>query len=214
MNETDTATTSAAELQTEEAGLRHRITESKATALGSNFTNSFVNEVSHDQLQPDKDPKPWQEVISRSSTPTLPVSPPVPPKPAAYQPHRLLIDTDEVSNHPSEYLVNFTPTTSASSAATDLAELDQGSSHQSPDSYLSVNEWAQNQSAQSFHTSPQSPTGKTDARRDESTDGSVVDSVDHISQAGTDGLDILSEFGDGISTPGTWTEVGSQVSED
>ena len=209
-----TATTSAIEPQSEEAGLRHRTVESKAPASCSNATSAIVNEASLNHFNHEEGQQPEQEDISRSSTPTLPVSPPVPPKPEAYQSHRLLIDTDEVSNHPSEYLVNLTPTTSASSAATDLAELDQGSSRQSPDVYLSVNEWAQDQSIHSSRMTPDSLAGIADARRSESIKGSVADSAEHISQAGTEEVDIMSELGDGISTPGTWTEVGSQVSED
>ena len=159
-------------------------------------------------------PETRQDSFSRSSTPTLPKSPPVPPKPAAYQPQRLLIDTDEVSNHPSEHLVDLTPTTSASSAATDLAELDQGERSRSLNSYLSVNEWAQNQSAQSTRSPPQSLAEMPQSERDLSVDGSVADTAEHVSQVGTEDADVMSEFGEGISTPGTWTEVGSELSED
>ena len=153
--------------------------------------------------------------MSRSPTPTL-ASPPVPPKPAAYQPQSLLIDTNDVSHHPSEQIVNLTPTTSASSAAADLAELDEEDRRQtSPDSYLSVDEWAQNQSVhQSSHSPPQSMAEvPTHCDIDSVIEGSVADSIEHASQAGTEDMDVVSEFEGGINTPSTWTEVGSQASE-
>ena len=212
--ENNAATTSAVQPQTEEAGLRHRVTESKAAALGSSFANPFADESLLEHSEHLQEQTTRQESLSRSTTPTMPASPPVPPKPAAYQPQRLLIDTDDISNHPSEQLVNLTPTTSASSAAADLAELDQGESHQSLSSYMSVNEWAQNQSVQSLRSPALHMAETSHHEANVSTDVSVADSAEHVSQAGTEDMDVVSDFGEGINTPGTWTEVGSQVSED
>ena len=217
-----TAASSAAATQPEESGLRHRRTESRAAAQGSASANPFADEMggpvvnAHTWPQ-EKKPDP----ISRSGTPTHPVScdsasppnlrdsavsPPVPPKPMAYQPQRLLVDTDEVSNHPSEQLVDLTPTTSASSAAADLAELNDYPQSSRSD-YWSVNEWAQN-NAPAFYSPPVSE------RIENHTDGSHADTGEHASQVGSEDMNVMSDDEARISTPSSWTEVGSQVSED
>lgn len=141
-----------------------------------------------------------------------PLSPPIPPKPEAYQRQRLLIDTEEASNHPSEQLLDLTPTTSTSSATADLAELNND--RQPPASnYWSVNEWAQN-SAPPFYSPPQSEAADLGRQVEPQTEGSQTGSGEHASQMGSEEMDVLSEDGIGISTPGSWTEVGSQVSEE
>ncbi len=225
--EETTATSSAAEAQPEEPGLRHRHTESQAAALGSACADPFADEMGFPMMDAHQLPQEQKpDPISRSSTPTpsapsaspptireSPATPPVPPKPAAYQPQRLLIDTDEVSNHPSEQLVDLTPTTSASSAATDLAELND-EPRPSHSNYWSVNEWAQN-SVPAFYSPPQSEAaGTIDERMENHTDGSHAGTGEHTSQFGSEDLDIISDDEARISTPGSWTEVGSQVSED
>ena len=78
---------------------------------------------------------------------------------------------------------------------------------------MSVNEWAHNQSVQSFHSLPQSPPAPPQAA-DFDEASSVGGSMEHASQAGTEDMEFASSFGDDIVTPSTWTEVGSQVSED
>lgn len=225
--EETTASSSAAEAQPQESSLRHRHTGSRAIALGSAFADPFADEMGVAIV--DAPPSPREQMpdpISRSSTPTLPassaspptlrdspVSPPVPPKPAAYQPQRLLIDMDEVSNHPSEQLLDLTPTTSASSAAADLAELNDGS-RPSRSNYWSVDEWAQN-SAPAFYSPPQSEAaGGHEDRRANHIDGSYAGTGEHASQVGSEDLDVMSDDEARVSTPGSWTEVGSQVSED
>ena len=230
--ETPIATTTAAEpnYQSQQASLRHRgastgESSNAAAALGATFANPFIDENFVDRFGSWEEAR-WaaeNESQSRSPTPTL-TSPPVPPKPAAYQPQTFLIDTTDVlSNHPSEQIINLTPTTTASSAAADLAELDQGDLRPqaaSPESYLSVDEWAQEQSVhQSFHSPPQSladafiQSQQPHNNAALTSEGSVADSVEHASQAGTEDMDVMSEFEDGINTPSTWTEVGSMASE-
>lgn len=157
---------------------------------------------------------PPDELISRSSTPKLnlsPVSPPIPSKPAAYDPQRLLIDTEELSNHPSEQLLDLTPTTSASSAVADLAELNE---NRQASSYWSVQEWARNSAPPDFYSPPQSEAAGSQQQRENSTEGSRTGTGEHASQMGSENLDVVSDDERGISTPGSWTEVGSQVSED
>ena len=225
--EETTAISSAAEAQPEEPGLRHRHTESKAAALGSAYADPFADEMGVPIMDAPSSPQEQKpDPISRSSTPTplasstsppalreSPASPPVPPKPAAYQPQRLLIDTDEISNHPSEQLLDLTPTTSASSAAADLAELNDDI-RPSRSNYWSVNEWAQN-SAPAFYSPPQSEAaGGIEERMESHTDGSHAGTGEHASQVGSEDMDVMSDDEARFSTPGSWTEVGSQVSED
>lgn len=225
--EESTASSSAANAQPEESGLRHRHTESRAAARGSAYEDPFADEMGIPIMDAPSSPQEQKpDPISRSSTPTLPASfvspptlrespasPPVPPKPAAYQPQRLLIDTDEVSNHPSEQLLDLTPTTSASSAAADLAELNDDPRPSRSD-YWSVNEWAQN-SAPAFYSPPQSEAAGGIAERMENyIEGSHAGTGEHASQVGSEDMDVMSDDEARASTPGSWTEVGSQVSED
>ena len=238
-------TTTAAERFEESSGpVRKRHLGAQAAALGSIYANPFTDEMHIDPPTPPKactedmnvDSPPtiqqnsFSEPPSRSTTPTLPISsasPPIPPKPAAYQPQRLvantdtdtdtasyppsepqhprpLIDTDALSNHPSEQLLDLTPTTSASSIHADLAELNEPLHPVNPaqSSYWSINEWAEN--AEPFYSPPEATVGAA----------LQSDSGEHASRVGSEDLDVMSEDGRGISTPGSWTEVGSQVSED
>lgn len=220
--EETTAVSSAADAKPEESGLRHRHTDSGAATLGSAHADTFEMGVQVMDASHEQEPDP----VSRSSTPThptssaspptlrdSPASPPVPPKPAAYQPLRLLIDAEEVSNHPSEQLLDLTPTTSASSAAADLAELNDDP-RPSRSNYWSVNEWAQNGAA-AFYSPPQSEAaGGIEERMENYTEGSHTGTGEHASQVGSEDIDVLSDDEARISTPLSWTEVGSQVSED
>lgn len=253
------ASTTAAEPieQASESGLRHRHTEAKAAALGATMANPFSDEtyILHEP----------EDEESGARTPTLPApsiaSPPLPPKPAAYQPQALFInttqskpanenETETISNHPSEDpLLNLTPTTSAapSSFADDLASLTPNSTHpngqpaaaSSPSSpspsqqqsYWSVNEWAQQHSgpAAFYSPPPQSeagaalPAGELERAMSEmmmsdSERGSLAgDDGERVSQMGSvaGGWDSdADDDGPGISTPGSWTDVGSTVSEE
>lgn len=224
--EETTASSSAAEARPEEPGLRHRHTGSTAAALGSAYADPFADEMGVPIMETPPSPQEHKpDPISRSSTPTLPASsaspptlrdspasPPVPPKPAAYQPQRLLIDMDEVSSHPSEQLLDLTPTTSASSAAADLAELN-GDPQPSRSNHWSVDEWAQN-FAPAFYSPPQSEAAGMEERMENHIDGSYAGTGEHVSQVGAEDMDVMSDDGSRVSTPGSWTEVVSQVSED
>lgn len=209
-NET-TASSTAAEPQVVESGLRYRHPQSQPVAMGSAFANPFADEMSVESPQTlERDSPP------RSRTPTMlssSSSPPVPPKPAAYQAQRLLTDTDEISNHPSEQLLDLTPTTSASSVNNDLAEL--GEVRQpSQSSFWSVNEWTQQGEPQGLFTLPHTEI----VHAGEETENGAMDShnggEEHQSQVDSEDLDMMSDDGARINTPGSWTEVGSQISED
>ena len=155
---------------------------------------------------PNADPFATSVEASRESTATLPAPPvfqPVSPQvqpalPVTPQPerHHLLIDTEDISNHPSEQLLDLTPTTSASSAHPDLSELDQ----QQRSIYGSIPEWAENHSTSSFYSPPESAAAD---QKPESGHRSQVEDEDEE-----------SELGELVHTPSSWTDVGSVISED
>lgn len=257
------ATTSATEPNAESAlGLRNRNIEVHGAALGNAVANPFVDEACIEDFSASTLPVQTSTHRSRSSsTATLPasppavppkepiISPPVPPKeplepwPAILSPQvqqqqqqsRLLIDTDEVSNHPSEALVDLTSTTSAPSsiAAVDLSELeyDSHSSNNLQSNFWSVHEWAENNSAPAgFYSPPRSEAAATpaDAQAIDVAEageesiisgedvGSEIGSIERVSRVGSvsEDMDVMSEVS-GIDTPvGSWSEVASQVSED
>ncbi|KAL9040142.1 MAG: hypothetical protein Q9180_002098 [Flavoplaca navasiana] len=231
-HDTNQATTSAAETHPEQAGLRNRNTEPQGLASGAAFANPFADEAYTQDLSSTTAPvEPLSQRSRASSTATLPASPsppPVPPKEpldpvrseptlGTQQPHRLLIDTDEVSNHPSEALVNLTPTTSVSSMSADLSELDQHShpSNHSQSHFWSVHEWAENTSAPAqFYTPPRSEAAPAHEGEEDRDERSEAGSGEEISRIGSvSDMDVVSQAS-GMSTPGSWTELGSQVSED
>lgn len=231
--------------QSGESGLKHRHIVAKAATLGATFANPFADElcITHE---------PEEEDESGVRTPTYPASPlefpPLPPKPAAYQPQALSINTniqadnesETLSNYPSEAHLNLTPTTSVapSSLADDLASLTPNSTHPngqraaSPSpaqqSYQSVDEWAQQHIVTvpaAFYSPPQSEAGAGPAGGDlekamselMSETGSMTGDGERVSQMGSIGGGWDSDMDDdgpGISTPGSWTDVGSTVSED
>ncbi|KAL8835495.1 MAG: hypothetical protein Q9170_003297 [Blastenia crenularia] len=234
------ASTSAAQSRPEQQGLRNRHIDTHEAALAHSqnpFADQFTDDTHLQDYSPSTAPVHTSTQRSRSSsTATLPAygtPPPVPPKePLIQSPSeiisqdsqtRLLIDTDDVSNHPSEALVDLTPTTSASSIVADLSELEQQpppSTH-SQTNFWSVHEWAENTSAPvQFHTTHRSETiGELNgyvAENSSSEDGgSETGSGERIgiSRIGSmSEMDMMSEVG-GISTPGSWSEVGSRVSE-
>ena len=151
-------------------------------------------------------PIPISVGASRESTATLPASPSLQPVSPLSQPtslatpqperQRLLIDTEEISNHPSEQLLDLTPTTSASSPHPDLSALD----HQQRSVYGSIQEWAENHSASSFNSPPESIAAD---QKPESGNTSQVGDEDEE-----------SELGELVHTPSSWTDVGSVISED
>ncbi|KAL9030610.1 MAG: hypothetical protein Q9196_001291 [Gyalolechia fulgens] len=229
--------TSATEAQPEQRGLRNRNNEPHRNALYNPCADKSTNGAHLEDVPTETTSLHTQTQRSRSSStatlPASPVPPPVPPKeplvpssseiaPRIPQP-RLLIDTDDVSNHPSEALIDLTPTTSTSSGA-DLSELNQQSypSNHSQSNFWSVHEWAENNSARAqFYTPPRSEAalGERDEPREEGRgsgeDGrSETGSGEMISRMGSmSDMDVMSEVS-GVDTQGSWSEVGSRVSED
>lgn len=192
INEKEEASTTAADikLQLEEQDLRRRNVEADATTLGSTTT--------------------------RSSTPTLPMSPANEDIHGTF-PSDLVVDTEIISNHSSEAQLNLTPTTSDSSAG--HAEISEPLAflgiYQDPS--WSVHEWAENTSS-SLHSPPleeQPSRVGTDSDEESPSRGEIDADVRSLSRVGTNS-DTASEDGQttGTCTPGSWSEIGSVVSED
>ena len=211
-----------AETQPEATELKKRKIEAQGAAMGATLANPFADEVPMEFYPAAESTTPIAR--SRSSTPTLRASPPEQVPLTPQTPNTQLVDTDVISNHPSEHLINLTPTTSAapSSHNDDLALLSPISPLAPEDDEapppapwaVSINEWAENTTA-SFYSAPQSqPETQEQPNRDGALIPTISESGEHVSQFGSDVTDdVLSEFG-GISTPGSWTEVGSDSGEE
>lgn len=200
LNERSAAKTTAAELETPESGMRQRNLENNGAALGAATANPFADEMYvelHD---------------SRPGTPIIPTSP-APSHLTSHTQPALLIDTEAASNHPSEALLDLTPTTSASSGFhADLSTL-SANAPQSFSNHWSVHEWAENNTSPGSASPPQSERAVLEVEKVWGTDTPVT--TERLSRTGSEtGLDVWSEVGERVSTPGSWTEVGSVVSED
>ena len=86
---------------------------------------------------------------------------------------------------------------------------------------MSVDDWPEVANAsfysapvsQSTPSEPRAPTEHDEELRSGASTPTISESGEHVSQFGSDDMDVLSEI-DGISTPGSWTEAGSVSSED
>ena len=113
--------------------------------------------------------------------------------------------------------MDLTPTTT-SSASGSFHDPTSSHPHTQPSNYWSVNEWAETTSP-SFYSDP-SVAGDhnhnitSTAPHEHRTTSSLAGSGEEVGpESSVDGdMDVMSDFA-GISTPGTWTEVGSEVSE-
>lgn len=216
------ARTTATESQSETSELKKRKAEAQGAAMGATLANPFADEIPM-EFYPAAEPT-TPIARTRSSTPTLPANSPPEQGPLTPQtPNTLLIDTDGNSTHPSEQPVDLTPTSAAcpSSHHDELASLSPVSSSfpeedEAPPPApwsMSINEWAENTTA-SFYSAPQSqPESQEPQGRDGALTPTVSESGEHISQIGSEDMDVMSEIG-GISTPGSWTEIGSDSGDD
>ncbi|KAG6997742.1 hypothetical protein G7Y79_00038g075010 [Physcia stellaris] len=227
------ARTTAAEPipQPETSELKKRKTEAAGAAMGATLANPFADEVPMEFYSADESTTPIAH--TRSSTPTLPATSPreqqAPTTPPA--PNTFLIDTDDLSTHPSEQLVDLTPTSSPTVPSAfsphhdDLASLSpispsfseaDGDEAPPPAPWpVSINEWAENTS---FYSAPQSQPDTQEQEQDTAGKAGTLtptasESGEHVSQIGSEDMDVMSEIG-GISTPGSWTEVGSDSGEE
>lgn len=228
-NEEPAARATAADTQPGASQMRKRNTEAYGAAMGATLANPFVDEIPLEFFPAEEHNASIED--SRSSTPTLgsPRLPIFTPE----TPRTSLVETDEISNHPSEALVDLTPTSSASDPASphhrDLASLapfcpSANEEDEAPPPApwsVSINDSAENGNAsfysmaqsQSTHSNP-SARYNEEQELERAPDTPIIsESGEHISQIGSEDMDVLSDFG-GVSTPGTWTEVGSVVSDD
>lgn len=225
------ARATATDMQPGVSEMRKRNIEVQGATMGATLANPFADETPMEFFSAAEDTN-TPALPSTSSTPTLGSTAQQVLTPET--PRTLLGDTDNVSNHSSEQLLDLTSTTAASAPTSphhdDLASLspsslcadDDDEAPQPAPWSLSLNEWADNGNA-SFYSAPQSQSSHSDSaaavehEQRVSEKGldtpTVSESGEHVSHMGSDDMDVLSDFG-GVSTPGTWTEVGSVVSED
>ena len=209
------AETTATEVNNGEESLRKRNTETKGAVMGMAVANPFADETLVDlQSSLSSSPVDDHPQQTRESTATLPVSSPNTLEDSKHQDRQSapLFNTEEASNHPSEQLLDLTPTTSRSSMHNDGSDLADKAPQ--PPNYWSVNEWAENTSSP-FYTPPQSEgRGPTIANLNvDGNDTTHSGPGNGDEQASESELDIVSNISEGISTPGSWTDVGSVVSE-
>ena len=217
LREKEMARSSAAETTAsfQEDTLRKRNTEAVGASLGAATADPFADEMAMD-FSDEKAAITEQQ--SRESTVTLPA--------VELNPLNTNIIVPS-STSTLENLVDLTPTTSAfpSSLHSDVQSdsshtvpLDQPQPQQPPQTnFQSVHEWAEASTA-SFYSPPESVSGYHDIAEEtgsvtpSSTAASIIGEADVMSEA--DGMSMSEGDGDLVSTPGSWTEVGSMVSED
>lgn len=206
------ATTTATETRPEEESLRNRSNGIQDLEKDAAFANPFAdtNEIDASSksnlINVDDDQRtPASSHPSRESTATLPTE----------QAPQTALGPEAVSNDPSEQLVDLTPTSTSSAFSHDATS---SNPHNQPSNYWSVNEWAETTSP-SFYSDDSvvrahnhNATGA--ALHERPATPSLAGSGEEVgADSSVDGdLDVMSDFA-GISTPGTWTEVGSEVSE-
>lgn len=227
LSEKPAAVTTAAELGTSESNLRQRHPEIEEPVTdGISELNpqkrNFESEASivfdpASAKQATEVSTPEVLKYSQSSKPTL-ASFPRPSTPILARQQPLQIDTETNSNHPSEALIDLTPTTSFSSTAEpELFSLSHHSSQTPPQPHRSVHEWAQNSTgAAVFYSTLQSQNAAAIETEDPwAANASEAGDAASSLQGGSErGIDSWSDVGDPYATPDSWTEAGSVTSED
>ena len=216
LRQKEEARSSAAETTatSQEDTLRRRNTEATGAILGATVADPFADELAVD-FSDEKAAVVEQQ--SRESTVTLPAPSPSP----------LNINTAPSSTHPSELLVDLTPTTSTfpfslhddaqSNSAHTLPPEESQPQQQSQTDFRSVHEWAEASTA-SFYSPPESESDFRDIAEGapsvapSSAAASIIGEADMMSEA--DGMSVSEGDGDMVSTPGSWSEIGSVASDD
>ena len=229
------AITTAAEAVPDE-GLRNRTIQAVGAAMGSAAANPFADEMGMDVVE-EKQLLEQTERQQRERSATLSGDTPLNVNTNGISNTRA---DDAGSSHDSELLVDLTPTTSIapSASATLLSEPaaltptsttnpglvpNESPTHQhiQPASFQSIQEWASTASTgpASFYSPPESEqryrdaeTGSGTYSQATSTAISVIGSNEGLSEA-TEDVDTMSDAGR-LSTPSTWSEIGSVVSEE
>lgn len=211
------ANTTAAETVPEAGGLRHRNTEA--------VTDSF-----YDERQALMDSLAENNTQADSPASLL-------DSPSPHTKQDLLINTSALSKNPaptSSPLLTPTAGSVFSAIATpSMHTPNPGPPDAQSNNYFSVNEWAENST--SFYSPPRSVQGEAVQRETRMQDPTVMQAasdgraaelaglevameelVNMSDAGGISDMDMVSEVGEGNggrSTPGSWTEVGSVVSE-
>ena len=230
------AITTAAESVPDE-GVRKRTVQAVGAAMGSMAANPFADEMGMEAV--DEKALLEQEELARRErerSTTL-----MGDTPLAIDTNMGAANAkadDAASSHDSELLVDLTPTTSVAPSATLLSDGGaitptstnhlgaRGSDPNAPQpvqptSFQSIQEWASTASTgpASFYSPPESEahyrdaeTGSNTGSQATSTAASVIGSNEALSET-VDDVDMMSDA-DRLSTPSTWSEVGSVMSED
>ncbi len=225
----DVRSSTATEVKEGEDGLRRRNERHKESAGSTTIANPFADQnesqVLFDRSLIDISNEP-RSTHSRSSTATLPtehsILPTQPESPIRTAP------TIQPAQPPAPREQQLVDTSSSSSSRSSSHH-----HHHTPSNYQSVNEWASSTFPSFYevpHEVPHSASHSTSPLTSNTTTPqiasihssvapSLADSGEDIGadssiDGGEEGryMDILSEAG--ISTPGSWTEVGSEVSEE
>ncbi|KAI9793935.1 MAG: hypothetical protein M1833_000504 [Piccolia ochrophora] len=207
----------AVETKADTDGLRRRRGSTYGEPTGAAEGNPFINGRAT-QVVFDRDDStaplavPEKERMSRESSATLAEEPSaVPP---VLTPITPLIDTSPQDRN--EPLIDITPTASTPTTSPPVGQQSQTSSN----SYFPIDAWTgqANPSFYSATSNVHSPLSEEQWHRSAtpSVTGSGVDVAEEMSEgedvvAGRH-LDIISDDG-GMTTPGSWTEVGSEISE-
>jgi len=198
--------------------LRRRNAEASGAALGNALADPFSDEKAFDYNSEEPalfDAGPSAVLVLPSSSYAASA---VLQTPTSSSVDDMLIRTDDtVSTHPSEaQLVDLTPTSSTPATPRRVSRADASLP---PPSYQSIYEWAENSTTSTFHSFLEEPlqhdeglvSSRTVSEAELSEAMSEIASIVALSEAASD-LDMVSD--PGVSTPGTWTEVGSVVSEE
>ncbi len=210
----EVACATATDIKHEEEGLRHRPNGFQGVENEAAVTNPFAD---GNEIKSPNETHLINAVDNGSTHPTAPASRERSATLPIEEPPQRPINPETTSKHPSDNLVDLTPTTSSSSR-------DLNSPQRQPplqaSNYWSVNEWAETASPSFYsdvsggaeHNQSDPSIAPLHARA--SIPASLAGSGEDVgAESSVDGdLDVMSEFA-GVSTPGTWTEVGSEVSE-
>jgi hypothetical protein len=214
---TPVATTSATAMEHGD-GLRKRNAVAAGAALGAAAANPFADEMGMDLSEKSEVPQASRASIvefpptreSRESTATL-----------QEDNAGMVVDTDVASpTAGSDLLLDLTPTTStvpssfpftAADTPRSPSPIQENENQTVRTDFRSVHEWAEASSA-SFYSAPESEPS-TSADDHTSYSGSQTPSIVDDADERLSHAEVMSEIG-GISTPESWTEVGSMISDE
>ncbi|KAI9799560.1 MAG: hypothetical protein M1825_004486 [Sarcosagium campestre] len=210
----------ALETEPDSQGLRNRGHSKGGAQADASPTNPFADNAGTDHASESHSLLDGQETTRMEAVPETSVT----ESPATLS---AIASPDTLSESETGPLISLPSSGQSSPRSTELTPtLSRSQDSPLPESssnYFSINEWAEHTSP-SFYSPPSSQVNASgsDVRSIHSSEaasiaGSGEDVGDDISDNGQEGsssryLDVLSDDG-GMSTPGSWTEVGSEISE-